>query len=61
MLYQCMPSDIAKCVVKMLEQDPRPSYINDSDRIYGVCYSTYNVRFGVKGTHVEILKVEQIL
>ena len=61
MLYQCMPSDIAKCVVKMLEQDPRPSYINDSDRIYGVCYSTYNVRFRVKATHVEILKVEQIL
>lgn len=60
-LYKSMPEEIGKCVVKMLEQDPRPSYINDPERVYGVCYSSYNVRFRVKETSVEIVKVEQML
>lgn len=36
-------------IIKIIEQDPRPSYIEDPDRVYGFRYSLYDVSFLVKG------------
>ena len=35
-------------VRQMLEQDPHPSYKTGSDRIYGMKYKEYDVKFTVK-------------
>ena len=47
-------------LIKVLEQDPRPSYIDDSERIYGVSFSGYNVRFRVAGDTLYVTEVDNI-
>ena len=31
----------------MLAQDPRPAYVRDPDRVYGVAFGGFDVRFTV--------------
>jgi len=45
-------------LTQVLELDPRPSYQNDSDRIYGMSYSGCNVRFRVEGDMLEVIDIE---
>lgn len=35
-------------LLKVLAQDPRPSYQDDPERIYGIAFAGYDVRFSVK-------------
>ena len=49
-------------LLKILEQDPRPSYQNDPEREYGMRFSDYEIFFKVKNdtlivTRVEVLKL----
>lgn len=46
-------------VVKLLEQDPRTAFIHDEERIWGVYYSDYNIKFLVSGEQLEVVAVEQ--
>lgn len=43
-----LPQEKQAALVKILEQDPRPSYQNDPEREYAFSYSGYTVRFTVK-------------
>lgn len=48
-------------VVEILGFDPRPSYQDDPERVYGLSFSGYNIRFKVSGKTlylVEITKIE---
>ena len=45
-------------LTQVLELDPRPSYQNDPDRIYGMNYCGYNVRFRVIGDVLEVIDIE---
>lgn len=45
-------------LIQVLTLDPRPSYQNDSDRIYGMSYSGCNVRFRVEGDMLEVIDIE---
>ena len=45
-------------LIQILTLDPRPSYQNDSDRIYGMSYSGCNVRFRVEGDVLEVIDIE---
>lgn len=45
-------------LIQVLTLDPRPSYQNDSDRIYGMSYSGCNVRFRVEGDVLEVIDIE---
>ena len=45
-------------LIQVLTLDPRPSYQNDSDRIYGMNYSGCNVRFRVEGDVLEVIDIE---
>lgn len=49
--------DRLKALTETLRLDPRPSYHSDPDRIYGIGFSGYNVRFRVSGN---VLYVEEI-
>lgn len=44
-------------ISKILSLDPRPSYQNDPNRLYGVSLYNYNIKFTVKNN---VLTVEQI-
>lgn len=47
-------------IIKIIEQDPRPSYINDEKRLYGVTYGNKNVKFKVKETLATIAEIEVV-
>ncbi len=52
--------DKRTALIKVLEQDPRPSYIDDSERIYGISFSEYNIKFRVSGETLHVVEVEFI-
>lgn len=43
------PEDKRRAVIGILAQDPRPTYFQDPDRIYGVSFAGYDVKFKVDG------------
>lgn len=43
---------------KILEQDPRPSYQNDPEREYGMCFGAYEIFFRVSGDTLTVVRVE---
>ena len=42
----------------VVAQDPRPSYQNDSERVYGMRYGGYEIHFQIDGEIAEITGVE---
>ena len=46
-------------IKKILENDPRPHYQNDPDRIYGMSYAGYEVKFKVEGDIATVLSVSK--
>ena len=48
------PSDL-KALIKTLSLDPRPHYHNDEQRIYGMPFGGYDVRFRVASGKVQVL------
>ncbi len=47
-------------LVETLQLDPRPSYHSDPERIYGICFSGYNVRFRVSGNVLEVKEITSL-
>lgn len=45
-------------VKSLLAQDPRPGYQNESERIYGMTYENYNIRFNISENMLHVLEVE---
>ena len=43
----------------ILAQDPRPSYQNDPERIYGVAFGRQNIRFRVSGSVLTVCEVQE--
>jgi len=46
-LIAVLPVDKRSALISVLAQDPRPAYQNDPDRIYGLSFAGYSVRFSV--------------
>lgn len=57
-LQEKFTPEFVTCITKIIEQDPRPSYIEDEERVYGVSYGGYNIKFKVARTVATILKIE---
>ena len=47
-------------LVETLALDPRPSYHDDPERVYGMAFSGYNVRFRVEGNLLRVSEVKFI-
>ena len=45
-------------LIEVLHIDPRPSYQDDPERIYGMSFAAYNIRFRVKDGILEVVGVE---
>ena len=48
-LLKKLPADKRAAAIDVLSHDPRPSYHNDADRIYGLPFAGFDIRFTVKG------------
>jgi tRNA-Thr(GGU) m(6)t(6)A37 methyltransferase TsaA len=56
-LLEKIPANKQAGIIGILKQDPRPSYQNDSERIYGVRYMNFDVRFKVNGNKLVVVDV----
>lgn len=57
-LLERLPEDKREAAIKVLAQDPRPSYQKNADRIYGLTFAGVNIRFLVKDTTLTVVDVE---
>jgi len=55
-----LPPDKLKGLYGILAQDPRPSYQDDPERIYGFEYAGYEVKFRVSGNKLCVVEIENV-
>ena len=55
-----VPERLREPVFGLLAQDPRPSYQNDPDRVYGVAFGGYDFRFRVRDGVLTVCEVEKL-
>lgn len=58
-LLKNIPEEQRQAVVEILEQDPRPSYQQDKNRIYGMEYAGTEIRFTVDGDNLTVKDIKQ--
>lgn len=54
-----LPDDILNPLSEVLQEDPRPHYQDDPDRIYGFKFSGYEIRFRVAGCKLTVISAEK--
>lgn len=59
-LLSVYPKDKRKAILGILAEDPRPAYVLDEERIYGVSFAGYNVKFQVMGNVVRVCTMEKL-
>lgn len=55
-----VPDRLMEPVLGLLAQDPRPSYQNDPERVYGVAFGGYDFRFRVNDGILTVCEVEKL-
>lgn len=58
---QQIPAEHRQALIQVLAQDPRPSYQRDPERVYGMTYGGWNVRFTVNGSNLTVCGVEPVV
>lgn len=53
-----IPFDFVDGLFETLKHDPRPSYQNDSERVYGMSYGDLQVKFKVDGNKLTIIEIK---
>ena len=56
-LLQKVDTDKRDALIGVLSHDPRPSYQKDADRIYGLSFASYNIRFTVKESKLTVIEI----
>ena len=59
-LLQAIPHDKRDAALAVLSHDPRPSYQRKPDRIYGLTFAGYDIRFQVNGDILTVVEVNQV-
>jgi tRNA-Thr(GGU) m(6)t(6)A37 methyltransferase TsaA len=58
-LLAILPSDKRQAAVSVLSHDPRPSYQRQPDRVYGLTFAGFDIRFSVKENMLTVQAVEK--
>ena len=58
-LLSLLPEDKREAAIGVLSHDPRPSYQRKPDRIYGLTFAGYDIRFKVNGDILSVLEVNK--
>ncbi len=58
-LLEKLPTEKQHAAIEVLRQDPRPSYQKDAERVYGMRFAGYNIRFQVNGEELTVVEVEK--
>ncbi|MCM1284792.1 MAG: tRNA (N6-threonylcarbamoyladenosine(37)-N6)-methyltransferase TrmO [Acetobacter sp.] len=59
-LLKIIPKEKQAGIIGILKQDPRPAYQNDSERIYGVKYSDYDIHFTVNENRLTVIDIKKL-
>ena len=59
-LLNILPEDKRSAAVKMLSLDPRPSYIDDNARIFGVEFAGFDIKFKVQDAILTVCEVSRL-
>ncbi len=59
-LLEIYPEEQRAAILGVLAEDPRPAYVQDEERIYGITYAEYNVRFRIVEEVVRVCAVEPV-
>ena len=52
-----LPAEVTTRLMAVLAHDPRPTYQNDPDRVYGMDFAGYNVRFTVSEGVLTVVEI----
>ena len=58
-LPDSFPTEKTDTLTGILAEDPRPSYIEDENRIYGFPFAGFEIKFKVKGKTLTVVSVEK--
>ena len=58
-LLNQVPSDKRQALLGVLSHDPRPSYQRDPDRVYGLSFAGFDVRFNVKDGILTVVDINK--
>ena len=58
-LLEKIPADRREALKKVLEQDPRPSYQNSEERVYGLSFAGMEIKFQVKDQVLHVVGAER--
>ncbi len=59
-LINRIPVELRRTVLEILESDPRPSYQNDADRVYGFEFGKFEIKFKVTDGNLTVISTEKI-
>lgn len=59
-LLALLPADKRKAAIGVLSHDPRPSYQRTADRIYGLSFAGYDIRFTVDSKILYVKEVNKL-
>ena len=59
-LLNLLPESKRESIIGVLEQDPQPSYQDDPDRIYGLPFAGFDIRFYVIGQTLTVTEVKEL-
>ena len=55
-----LPQDKQAAAIGVLSHDPRPSYQRKPDRVYGITFAGFDIRFTVKDDTLTVIAVEKV-
>ena len=58
-LLNFIPEEKREALIEVLSQDPRPSYQDNPNRIYGMRFSEYEVKFQVENSVLKVISIEK--
>lgn len=60
-LLSRIPKDHQEALIGVLAHDPRPSYQHDPERVYGLSFAGFNIRFTVNDSTLTVCEVTELL
>lgn len=58
-LLHLLPESKREAAIGVLSHDPRPSYQKDSDRVYGMSFAGFDIRFSVQNRVLTVQEVQK--
>ena len=58
-LLEMIPQDKRDALLEVLSQDPRPSYQDDPERIHGMSFAGFNIKFKVDKNLLSVIQIEK--